>query len=172
MTLQQVKRRPLSRYLKDFKHIATHCAHCSKVLDRITLTRSGVIVNKASIAQLDTLIDDAGWQAEQPLWAALCRFCGDLYSKEQNNYFDIIGFKKYLFEQTDMSHGTIREYVVRLRRLGNYLSQNYIPLPDATKDFCLKTLSDWLPKTSTNNYRIALRKYNQFYQQREQSLTR
>ena len=168
MTQQQAKRRPLSRYLKDFKHIATHCAHCRKVLDRITLTRSGTIVNKTSIAQLDTLMDEASWQAEQPLWAALCRFCGDLYSKEQNNYFDIIGFKQYLLEQTEMSHGTVREYVVRLRRLGNYLSQHYIAQPGASKEFCLNTLSDWLPPTSTNNYRIALRKYGQYYQQREQ----
>lgn len=28
MTVQQSKRRPLSRYLKDFKHSQTHCAHC------------------------------------------------------------------------------------------------------------------------------------------------
>ncbi|MEX8814631.1 flagellar regulatory protein FliZ, partial [Salmonella enterica] len=26
MTVQQPKRRPLSRYLKDFKHSQTHCA--------------------------------------------------------------------------------------------------------------------------------------------------
>ena len=168
MTQQPVKRRPLSRYLKDFKHSATHCAHCGKVLDRVTLTRAGVIVNKISLAQLDTQIDDAGWQAEQPLWAALCRFCGDLHSKEQNNYFDIIGFKTYLLEQTDMSHGTIREYVVRLRRLGHHLHQHYIPLQGDSEGFCPTILSDWLPQTSTNNYRIALRKYQQFYQQRAQ----
>lgn len=166
MTRQSVKKQPLSRYLKDFKHSATHCAHCNKVLDRITLTRSGMIVNKASIAQLDTLIDESDWQQEQTHWAALCRFCGDLYCKEQNNFFDIIGFKEYLFEQTDMSHGTIREYVVRVRRLGNHFSQHHIPLPDETKTFSLEALSDELPQTSTNNYRIALRKYGQFYQQR------
>jgi FliZ protein len=39
MTVQQSKRRPLSRYLKDFKHSQTHCAHCNKLLDRITLVR-------------------------------------------------------------------------------------------------------------------------------------
>ena len=33
---QHLKRRPLSRYLKDFKHSQTHCAHCRKLLDRIT----------------------------------------------------------------------------------------------------------------------------------------
>lgn len=40
MTVQQPKRRPLSRYLKDFKHSQTHCAHCHKLLDRITLVGS------------------------------------------------------------------------------------------------------------------------------------
>jgi len=170
MIRKQAKRRPLSRYLKDFKHMATHCAHCSKVLDRITLTRGGAIVNKVSIAQLDTLISDADWQEEQSHWAALCRFCGDLYCKEQNNFFDIIGFKQYLFEQTEMSHGTIREYVVRVRRLGNYFSQHSAPLSRESSEFCLAELNDGLPETSTNNYRIALRKYDQFISNRNGEL--
>lgn len=59
MTVQQPKRRPLSRYLKDFKHSQTHCAHCHKLLDRITLVRRGKIVNKIAISQLDMLLDDA-----------------------------------------------------------------------------------------------------------------
>ena len=162
MTVQQLKKRPLSRYLKDFKHTQTHCAQCAKLLDRITLTRGGEIVSKTAIAQLDTLIDENGWQAERQSWAALCRFCGDLYCKEQQHYFDIIGFKEYLFEQTEMSHGTIREYVVRLRRLGNHFAVQNIPSPTSTKAFFDDSLEEWLPPTSTNNYRIALRKYGQF----------
>lgn len=47
MMVQHLKRRPLSRYLKDFKHSQTHCAHCRKLLDRITLVRDGKIVNKS-----------------------------------------------------------------------------------------------------------------------------
>ena len=49
MMVQHLKRRPLSRYLKDFKHSQTHCAHCRKLLDRITLVRDGKIVNKIEI---------------------------------------------------------------------------------------------------------------------------
>ena len=60
MTVQQSKRRPLSRYLKDFKHSQTHCTHCRKLLDRITLVRSGQIVNKLEIARLDTPMDESG----------------------------------------------------------------------------------------------------------------
>lgn len=109
MTVQQSKRRPLSRYLKDFKHSQTHCAHCFKLLDRITLVRRGQIVNKIAIARLDTLLDEAEWEQEKKEWVALCRFCGDLHCKEQSDFFDIIGFKQFLFEQTEMSHGTVRE---------------------------------------------------------------
>lgn len=65
MTVQQSKRRPLSRYLKDFKHSQTHCAHCFKLLDRITLVRRGQIVNKIAIARLDTLLDEAEWEQEK-----------------------------------------------------------------------------------------------------------
>ncbi|ECE0823232.1 flagella biosynthesis regulatory protein FliZ [Salmonella enterica subsp. enterica] len=162
MTVQQPKRRPLSRYLKDFKHSQTHCAHCHKLLDRITLVRRGKIVNKIAISQLDMLLDDAAWQREQKEWVALCRFCGDLHCKKQSDFFDIIGFKQYLFEQTEMSHGTVREYVVRLRRLGNYLSEQNISHDLLQDGFLDESLAPWLPETSTNNYRIALRKYQQY----------
>lgn len=103
MMVQHLKRRPLSRYLKDFKHSQTHCAHCRKLLDRITLVRDGKIVNKIEISRLDMLLDENGWQTEQKSWAALCRFCGDLHCKTQSDFFDIIGFKQFLFEQTEMS---------------------------------------------------------------------
>ena len=85
-----------------------------------------------------------------------------MYCKEQQHYFDIIGFKEYLFDQTEMSHGTIREYVVRLRRLGNHLASQNIPAPSSVKGYFDDSLEPWLPTTSTNNYRIALRKYGQF----------
>lgn len=162
MTVNQSKRRPLSRYLKDFKHSQTHCAHCHKLLDRITLVRRDEIVNKTAIAQLDTLMDEATWQVVKNEWIALCRFCSDLHCNEHNDWFDIIGFKQYLFEQTDMSHGTIREYVVRLRRLAAHLADENVPktlLDDSHLD---EALEKWLPDASPNNYRIALRKYAQY----------
>lgn len=162
MTVQQSKRRPLSRYLKDFKHSQTHCAHCKKLLDRITLVRRGEIVNKIAISRLDTLMDEAAWLEEQKEWVALCRFCGDLHCKEQSDFFDIIGFKQFLFEQTEMSHGTVREYVVRLRRLGQHLTMQNISRDLLTTGYLDENLEPWLPATSTNNYRIALRKYAQY----------
>ena len=145
MMVQHLKRRPLSRYLKDFKHSQTHCAHCRKLLDRITLVRDGKIVNKIEISRLDTLLDENGWQVEQQSWAALCRFCGDLHCKTQSDFFDIIGFKQFLFEQTEMSPGTVREYVVRLRRLGNHLHEQNISLDQLQDGFLDEILAPWLP---------------------------
>ena len=61
-----------------------------------------------------------------------------------------------------MSHGTVREYVVRLRRLGQHLTLQNLS-PDLLKTGYLdENLEPWLPATSTNNYRIALRKYAQY----------
>ncbi|MGU0044056.1 flagella biosynthesis regulatory protein FliZ [Escherichia coli] len=117
MMVQHLKRRPLSRYLKDFKHSQTHCAHCRKLLDRITLVRDGKIVNKSRFPAWTRCLMK-GLANGTKSWAALCRFCGDLHCKTQSDFFDIIGFKQFLFEQTEMSPGTVREYVVRLRRLG------------------------------------------------------
>ena len=147
MTVQQSKRRPLSRYLKDFKHSQTHCAHCNKLLDRITLVRRGEIVNKIAISRLDTLMDEAAWLEEQKEWVALCRFCGDLHCKEQSDFFDIIGFKQYLLEQTDMSAGTVREYVVRLRRLGNHFVDQQVPQSMLLERHADEKLEAWLPDT-------------------------
>lgn len=167
--MMQVKRRPLSRYLKDFKHSQTHCAHCQKLLDRITLVRQGEIVNKVAIARLDTLMDESAWQQERTAWAALCRFCSDLHCKEQSAFFNIIGFKQYLLEQTDMSTGTVREYVVRLRRLGHHFSAQQVPRELLLERHAEEHLEAWLPDTSTNNYRIALRKYLRFQRLQAQS---
>lgn len=87
----------------------------------------------------------------------------------QSEHFDIIGFKQYLFERTDMSPGTIREYVVRLRRLGEHLEAQQIPADQAQQGEIEDQLERWLPPTSTNNYRIALRKYSRYLHHNHQS---
>ena len=48
-----LKTRPLSRYLKDFKHSQTQCSQCSKELDRMALVFRGQIINKEAIAKMD-----------------------------------------------------------------------------------------------------------------------
>ncbi|MEN1620384.1 site-specific integrase, partial [Pseudomonas aeruginosa] len=67
------------------------------------------------------------------------RYCADFaviyIAKTQSDFFDIIGFKQFLFEQTEMSPGTVREYVVRLRRLGNHLHEQNISLDQLQDGF-------------------------------------
>lgn len=59
----------------------------------------------------------------------------------------------------------MREYVVRLRRLGNHLREHNISHDLLQDGFLDEILTPWLPTTSTNNYRIALRKYQHYQHQ-------
>lgn len=118
-------------------------------------------MNKIAISRLDMLLDEAAWQQEQKNGWHSADSAGTCIAK-QSDFFDIIGFKQFLFDHTEMSHGTVREYVVRLRRLGNHLSELNISVTFLTKGILMRIWSHRLPTTSTNNYRIALRKYAQF----------
>ncbi|AXF75595.1 flagella biosynthesis regulatory protein FliZ [Erwinia tracheiphila] len=158
----KTKLRPLSRYLKDYKHSQSNCSHCRKVLDRMALVFRGKIINKEAISRMDQLIDDQIWLKLQNELTALCRFCSDIYCNTHPNYFDIMAFKQYLFEQTEMSHSTIREYVVRLRRLDDMLSARNFPAEKLSGISWHACLENDLPDAGNNNYRIALRKYDQF----------
>ncbi|ACR69571.1 flagella biosynthesis regulatory protein FliZ [Edwardsiella ictaluri] len=156
------RHRPLSRYLKDFKHAQYQCSHCGRPLDRISLVLDGVLLNRDRQTQMERLIDDVGWAALQQGLLALCRFCSDVYCHAHCSRFDIMGFKQYLCEQTDMRHSSIREYVVRLRRLDGLLTC-HAPPSMALDDLSERWLAG-LPRCSQNNYRIALRKYQQYLQ--------
>ncbi|PIJ48344.1 flagellar regulatory protein FliZ [Erwinia sp. OLTSP20] len=158
----QRKMRPLSRYLKDYKHGQTNCSHCGKVLDRMALVFRGQLINKEAIARMDQLIDEQVWLKLQTELTALCRFCSDIYCNTHSTYFDIMAFKQYLFEQTAMSHSTIREYVVRLRRLDDMLQAKNFPHENLHGVSWHACLENQLPDAGNNNYRIALRKYDQF----------
>ncbi|SFN63841.1 FliZ protein [Izhakiella capsodis] len=158
----QTKMRPLSRYLKDYKHEHTNCSHCRKVLDRMALVFRGQIITKEAIAGMDQMIDDKVWLVLQTELTALCRFCSDIYCNSHPAYFDIMAFKQYLFEQTSMSHSTIREYVVRLRRLDELLQAKNYPAENLREGSWHECLENQLPGAGNNNYRIALRKYDQF----------
>jgi FliZ protein len=159
---KQLKKRPLSRYLKDYKHSQTHCSQCEKVLDRMALVFRGKIINKEAIARMDQPIDDLVWQNVQCELTALCRFCSEISCNSHPSYFDIMAFKQYLFEQTEMNHSTIREYVVRLRRLDEMLVAHNYPADRFASAFNHQRIIDDLPPAANDNYRIALRKYDQY----------
>ncbi|WP_369790650.1 flagella biosynthesis regulatory protein FliZ [Rouxiella sp. WC2420] len=156
------KKRPLSRYLKDYKHTQTNCSQCGKELDRMALVFRGQIINKNAISKMDQLIDDELWGDLSKDLLALCRFCSEISFNSTYHYFEIVAFKQYLFEQTDMNHSTVREYVVRLRRLDEILTASDYPQDKiADKNIHQRIVED-VPLAVTDNYRIALRKYDQF----------
>ncbi len=162
MSASIVKKRPLSRYIKDFKHSQTHCAHCNKTLDRISLVFNDSILNKEAIADMTDLVDEAAWGELQGQFTALCRFCSEIFCNSNTDYFDIMSFKQYLFLQTEMSHSTVREYVVRLRRLDELLSSSNFSMKDFTASKVQEQLSDKMTDSAFSNYNIALRKYEQY----------
>ena len=57
MSVSTQKKRPLSRYIKDYKHSQTHCLHCHKALDRISLVFNRQVINKEAISEMTDLID-------------------------------------------------------------------------------------------------------------------
>lgn len=156
------KTRPLSRYLKDYKHTQTHCSQCGKELDRMALVFRGQIINKDAISKMDQPIDDELWVDVSKDLLALCRFCSEISYNSVYHYFDIVGFKQYLFEQTEMNHSTVREYVVRLRRLDEILTANGYPQDKVDGKNIHQRIIEDVPLAITDNYRIALRKYDQF----------
>lgn len=108
------------------------------------------------------LVDEQQWNELQGKFTALCRFCSEIFCNSNTDYFDIMSFKQYLFEQTEMSHSTVREYVVRLRRLDELLSSTNFSMKEFTADVIQQQLSDKLTESAFSNYNIALRKYEQY----------
>ncbi|CAM3449287.1 flagellar regulatory protein FliZ [Rouxiella silvae] len=156
------KSRPLSRYLKDYKHSQTHCSQCGKELDRMALVFQGQVINKEAIAKMDQLIDEEVWRGLTKELTALCRFCSEISFNSNSSYFDIIAFKQYLFKQTEMNHSTVREYVVRLRRLDEILAASDYPQDSINGENIHQRIINDVPVAATDNYRIALRKYDQY----------
>lgn len=165
MMVQHLKRRPLSRYLKDFKHSQTHCAHCRKLLDRITLVRDAVpglisvcskrnclkpIISKKSLCVLQCKSPQNRHNAAHDFCSVCQPFSSSSVSRREISILFTI---------------LLREYVVRLRRLGNHLHEQNISLDQLQDGFLDEILAPWLPTTSTNNYRIALRKYQHYQRQ-------
>lgn len=170
----------LSRYLKDFKHRQTHCANCGKGLTRVSLVFRQQLINKKSIGRMDRLINHRVWLELQDELIPLCRFCSEMMCKTHARYFDIQAFAQYLLEQTEVRHSTLREYVIRLRRLDELLAEREFPddalsgdgqtklnekypvEPVAAGENIQQRVADYLPDVQPNSYRSALRQYEQY----------
>ncbi|MCG8708925.1 flagella biosynthesis regulatory protein FliZ [Brenneria sp. 4F2] len=156
------KKQRLSRYLKDFKHKQTHCSHCNRELDRVSLAYRHQLVNKKTIGQMDDLIDDDAWRSMQRDLMPLCRFCSEILCNTRAAYFDIQAFTQYLIDQTEVRHSTMREYVIRLRRLDELLAAKNQPKDSFVSNNIQQRIYDYLPNIEPTIYRSALRKYDQY----------
>lgn len=157
------KKKRLSRYLKDFKHHQTQCSFCDKTLERATLVCNGRLINKVEIAQYQQLISEEDWQQMRSQWMVVCRFCGELhYKRPPEPYFDITGFLQYLLKYSNNSITSIREYVVRIRRLSQKMVHKGIT--DLDYQQIISLLPQWFPKTDLNNYLTVIRKYHGYHE--------
>ncbi|KAA8996738.1 flagella biosynthesis regulatory protein FliZ [Affinibrenneria salicis] len=156
------KKQLLSRYLKDFKHRQTHCAHCGKELGRVSIILRGQLINKSALKEMDRLIDEADWVALHKDLELVCRFCSGISCRSMTKYFDIQSFKQFLVEETDVRHSTIREYVIRLRRLDEVLLTHNYPMGIFTGEHIQQQISEDFPDYAQTSYRSALKKYEQY----------
>lgn len=159
----KLKQRPLSRYLKDYKHSQTRCCHCDKRLGRMVLVFRGKIMNKENtFADIEQRLHPNVWLNLQNELIALCRFCSQIYCSRHFGYFDIMAFKQYLLLQTEMSRSTVQEYVMRLQRLDKILFTGDELITEFDGATIQQQIISQLPGAGHINYLMALRKYAQY----------
>ena len=149
----------LSRYIRDYKYAQHHCNSCGSELSRVRLLLSGKLISHKDIMHMDHPVSVAEWQAFMARLEPVCRFCSTVSNGRQPTLFDIQAFKQALLADGCLCLATVREYVMRLRRLDQALTeQGYTP--DKLPDYQSPELWDeLLPEKSRINYRIALAKY-------------
>ncbi len=149
----------LSRYIRDYKYALHHCSSCGNELSRVRLLLSGKLISHKDIMHMDRPVSAQEWQIFMTRLEPVCRFCSTVSNGRQPALFDIQAFKQALLADGCLCLATVREYVMRLRRLDQALSeQGYTPgtLPDYQSP---ELWDDLLPEKSRINYRIALAKY-------------
>ncbi|GAA0472969.1 MULTISPECIES: flagella biosynthesis regulatory protein FliZ [Tatumella] len=158
MTMKTNNQR-LSRYIRDYKYAQHQCCSCGNELSRVRLLLSGILITHKDIMQMDRPVTREEWQIFMSRLEPVCRFCSTVSAGRPAALFDIPKFKQYLLEDNSLCLATVREYVMRLRRLDLALSRQGMAadqLPD------LSSQEQWerlLPEKSRINYRIALAKY-------------
>ncbi|EKJ5694691.1 flagella biosynthesis regulatory protein FliZ [Salmonella enterica] len=158
------KRRPLRWYLKGLRTSQICCDCCQRLLTRRRLVCRGAVVSRSDQLKLDEPLDAEAWQKERQAWRVVCRFCSGAGSRGHNSFFDTAGFTQYLQEHSELSYGSMREYVTRLCRLDKYLAGQGVPPGQVPEGPLADTLVPWLPEKNAVNNRIVLRKYEQFMQ--------
>ena len=153
----------LSRYIRDYKYAQHKCSSCGNELSRVRLLFSGKLITHKDIMSMDHPVSPDEWQTFMAQLEPVCRFCSTICTGHKATLFDIEGFKAHLVSDNTLCLATVREYVMRMRRLDQILSGKELTvarLPDFASQ------SQWerlLPDKSRINYRIALAKYAGYY---------
>lgn len=149
----------LSRYIRDYKYALHHCSSCGNELSRVRLLLSGKLITHKDIMYMDRPVTAQEWQVFLTRLEPVCRFCSTVSNGRQPTLFDIQAFKQALLADGCLCLATIREYVMRLRRLDQALTEQGYTREKLPDYHSFELWDQLLPEKSRINYRIALAKY-------------
>ncbi|HFD3737942.1 TPA: hypothetical protein ACF3RY_006719 [Pseudomonas aeruginosa] len=130
MARKKSKIRTLRQYLIEFKREPHRCTCCQVKLNRVSLMLDGVAIHKEDINHLSQPLNDEEWHALQMTrLKVLCRFCRELHTPPLPVFFDLVDFQRYLLVDSSMKSSSVREYVIRLRRIDTLLVTLNIDMP-------------------------------------------
>lgn len=161
----KLKNQCLSRYIRDYKYMQQQCARCGTELNRVRLLYANKPVTHKQILSMDRQISAPEWALFRGQLTPVCRFCSVVTDHARGRYFDIEGFKQYLLEDKAICLATLREYILRLRRLDKRLAETGYS-PTEKEVLSQQYLTEVLfPGGKCVNYQIALAKYLYYYPQ-------
>ncbi|HHQ2586730.1 TPA: hypothetical protein ACSPKR_004151 [Providencia rettgeri] len=160
MAREKSRIRRLRQYLIEFKREPHRCMCCQAKLNRMSLMLDGVAIYKDDISHLSQWLNDEEWHTLQTTrLKVLCRFCSELHTPPLPVFFDLVGFQRYLLSDSSMNPSSIREYVIRLRRIDTLLVTLNIDMPRLNVTQIKVILVEHYSKRSLNNAGSALNKY-------------
>ncbi|ENR5394052.1 hypothetical protein ACEWIT_003877 [Providencia rettgeri] len=160
MARKKSKIRTLRQYLTDFKREPHRCTCCQAKLNRVSLMLDGVAIHKEDISHLSQQLNDEEWHTLQTTrLKVLCRFCRELHTPPLPVFFDLVGFQRYLLVDLSMKPSSVREYVLRLRRIDTLLVTLNIDMPRLNVALIKVILAEHYSKQSFSNAGPALNQY-------------
>ena len=160
MARKKSKIRTLRQYVIDFKREPHRCTCCQAKLNRVSLMLDGVAIHKEDISHLSQRLSEEEWHVLQTTrLKVLCRFCRELYTPPLPVFFDLVGFQQYLLVDLSMKPSSVREYVLRLRRIDTLLVTLNIDTPRLNVAQIKVILAEHYSKQSLNNAGPALNQY-------------
>lgn len=160
MAIKKSKIRTLRQRLIEFKREPHRCTCCQAKLNRVCLMLDGVVINKDDISHLSQPLNDEEWHTlETTRLKVLCRFCRELHTPPLPVFFDLVGFQRYLFVDSSMKLSSVREYVIRLRRIDTLLVTLNIDMPRLNVAQIKGILAEYYSGLSLINVVSTLNKY-------------